>query len=170
VYRGAGEEEWLALAVATDDQWSRLRRELGDPEWARDPALATAEGRRVAHDRIDEELRRWCGTQDARARAERLAAAGVPAGYVEDARDVAHNPQMLHRGLFEIEHHPVTGAHPIPTLPFRFRARGEGWLRRPTPTLGQHNVEVLGGLLGLSADELDALRAAGVIGDRPRGS
>jgi crotonobetainyl-CoA:carnitine CoA-transferase CaiB-like acyl-CoA transferase len=77
---------------------------------------------------------------------------------------------MLHRGLFETEDHPVTGAHPIPTLPFRFRDRDRGWLHRPTPTLGQHNDEVLGGLLGLSADELRALREAAVIGERPRAS
>ena len=170
VYRAAGDEEWLALAIETDEQWSRLRRELGDPDWARDPALATVDGRRAAHDRLDGELSRWCAQQHARDTAERLAAAGVPAAEVVDARDVAHNPQMLHRGLFETEHHPVTGSHPIPTLPFRFRDRQEGWLRRPTPTLGEHNDEVLGSLLGLSADELAALRDSAVIGDRPRAS
>jgi crotonobetainyl-CoA:carnitine CoA-transferase CaiB-like acyl-CoA transferase len=170
VYRAAGDEEWLALAIETDEQWSRLRRELGDPDWARDPALATIDGRRAAHDRLDGELSRWCAAQSAGDTAARLAAAGVPAADVVDAREVAHNPQMLHRGLFETEHHPVTGSHPIPTLPFRFRDRQEGWLRRPTPTLGEHNDEVLGGLLGLSADELAALRDSAVIGDRPQGS
>ncbi|HEV3450385.1 MAG TPA: CoA transferase [Acidimicrobiia bacterium] len=169
VYPAAGDEEWLALAVATDEQWERLRTELDDPAWARDPALATAAGRRAAHDALDTQLTAWCATQDARAVAERLAAAGVPAGYVIDARDIAHNPQMLHRGLFEVEEHPVTGSHPIPTLPFRFRDRARGWLRRPAPTLGQHNDDVLGGLLGLGPDDLAALRAAGVIGERPRG-
>jgi crotonobetainyl-CoA:carnitine CoA-transferase CaiB-like acyl-CoA transferase len=170
VYRADGDDEWLALAVATDEQWTLLRRELGDPDWARDPALATMDGRRAAHDGIDEHLSRWCADRDARATAERLAAAGVPAGHVVDAREIAHNPQMLHRGLFETERHPVTGAHPIPTLPFRFRDRDEGWLRRPTPTLGQHNEEVLSSLLGLTADELAELASAAVIGNRPRGS
>ena len=141
VYAAAGDEEWLALAVATDEQWARLRAELGDPAWAADPAFATDAGRRAGHDRLDERLAAWCATQDARAAAERLAAAGVPAGYVVDARDIAHNPQLLHRGLFEVEDHPVTGRHPIPTLPFRFRDRDGGLAalgpRRPsasTPT------------------------------------
>ena len=53
VYACAGTEEWLALAVMTDDQWCTLRDVLGDPEWARDAALATAAGRRAAHDAID---------------------------------------------------------------------------------------------------------------------
>ncbi len=87
-----------------------------------------------------------------------------------DARDVAHNPQLDHRGFFEVEDHPVTGSHPIPVLPFRFRATSPRWLRRPAPTLGQHNEEVLGGLLGLTDGELAALRDAAVIGDRPRGA
>ncbi len=168
VYAGAGDEEWLALAVATDEQWARLRVELGDPPWAQDPALATDAGRRAAHDELDERLAAWCASQDARTTAERLAAAGVPAGYVIDARDIVENPQMTHRGLFEVEDHPVTGRHPIPTLPFRFRGRAGGWLRGPAPTLGQHNDEVLAEV-GVDAAERDALRAAGVIGERPTG-
>jgi crotonobetainyl-CoA:carnitine CoA-transferase CaiB-like acyl-CoA transferase len=169
LYACAGSEEWLALAVATDEQWAGLRTELGDPDWAADPSLAHDAGRRAAADRIDEHLARWCLEQDARVVAERLAAVGVPAGYVVDAREIAHNPQLLERGFFEPEDHPVTGVHPLPMLPFRFRSRTEPWLRRPAPLLGEHNDEVLGDLVGLSAAELDDLRAAGVTGDRPKG-
>jgi crotonobetainyl-CoA:carnitine CoA-transferase CaiB-like acyl-CoA transferase len=170
VYACAGEEQWLALAVVTDEQWATLREVLGDPEWAREPALATAGGRRAAHDTLDAELARALATRDAPELAATLAARGVPAGYVIDARETAHNPQMLHRGFFEIEDHPVTGRHPIPVLPFRFRTRGQAWLHRPAPTLGQHNDEILGGVLGLDAPTLDELRESGIIGDRPIGT
>ena len=171
VYPCAGDEEWLALAVADDDQWRLLREHLGDPDWARDPELATAAARRAAHDRIDDELAAWCATQDARAAADALSVAGVPAGYVVDGRDIAHNPQLVHRGYFGDEEHPVTGTHPIPTVPFRFASRhGRDWLTRPAPTLGQHNREVLGGELGLADAELTALEQAGVIGTRPIGA
>jgi crotonobetainyl-CoA:carnitine CoA-transferase CaiB-like acyl-CoA transferase len=61
------------------------------------------------------------------------------------------------------------GTHDLPGLPFRLSERGTGWLRSPPPTLGQHNDEVLGGVLGLSDDEIRGLRADGVIGDRPVG-
>ncbi len=170
VYACAGDEEWLALAVVTDEQWATLRDVLGDPEWARDPSLATVAGRRAAHDTLDAELAGALATRDARTLAETLAARGVPAGRVIDARETAHNPQLQHRGLFEIEDHPVTGSHPVPVLPFRFRVRNPAWLRRPAPTLGQHNDEILGGLLGLNAARLDELRASGIIGDRPVGT
>jgi crotonobetainyl-CoA:carnitine CoA-transferase CaiB-like acyl-CoA transferase len=143
---------------------------LGAPSWADDPALATAAGRRAAHDQIDDEIARFCKDQDARELAEALASRGVPAGHVVDGRDIAKNPQMLHRGLFEVEDHAATGPHPIPTVPFRFRRRGNHWMQRPSPTLGQHNDEVLREVLGLSDDELAALRADNLIGERPVGT
>ena len=51
-------------------------------------------------------------------------------------------------------------------LPFRF-ASVERWCRFPAPTVGQHNDEVLGGLLGLTADELASLTADRLIGTKP---
>ena len=100
-----------------------------------------------------------------RRSSESLAAAGVPAEVVIAARDVAHNPQLRHRGLFEVEDHPVAGRVELPTMPFRF-ASVERWLRRPAPTVGQHNDEVLGEIA--AAAELAALHASGAIGDRVR--
>jgi crotonobetainyl-CoA:carnitine CoA-transferase CaiB-like acyl-CoA transferase len=167
VYACAGTDRWLALAVADDAQWDALRAVLGGPAWADDPRLGAAEGRRDAHDLIDDELRAWTKDRDAEALADLLARAGVPAGVVIPAREVVNNPQIRHRGLFEPERHPVTGDHEIPTLPFRF-TRVPAWLRRPSPTLGEHNHEVLAEL-GLPADEIAALAALGVIGDRPVG-
>ena len=61
---------------------------------------------------------------------------GIPSAVVVPPRDIAANPQLRHRGLFEVEEHAVTGAHEIPTLPFRFSRVGR-WLRLPAPTLGR---------------------------------
>jgi crotonobetainyl-CoA:carnitine CoA-transferase CaiB-like acyl-CoA transferase len=170
VYACEGHEEWIALAITDDDEWQRLRKLMGDPEWARDEALSTHAGRRDAHDRLDDELGTWFATRDAATTADELSEAGVPAGYVIDAREVVRNPQLEHRGYAEIEDHPVTGPKLIPMIPFRFRSRaGTGWLRTPSPTLGQHNDEILGGELGLTGDELAALVDSGQIGHRPTG-
>jgi crotonobetainyl-CoA:carnitine CoA-transferase CaiB-like acyl-CoA transferase len=171
VYACAGHEEWVALAVTSDDEWTRLRDLLGDPEWARDPALASVDGRRAAHACIDDELGAWFATQDAAKVADELSEHGVPAGYVVDGRDIARNPQLLHRGYFATEHHPVTGDREIPTVPFRFASRGTApWLHRHAPMLGEHNREILVDELGLTEAELAELEAAGLVGTRPVGA
>ena len=164
VYPGSADDSWVALAVETDAQWDALVRVLGSPAWATDAALRTADGRRAHHDLLDEHLGAWTTGRPAEQAAACLSAAGVPAEAVIAARDVLDNPQLRERGLFETEHHPVTGPHPVPTLPFRF-AHVAGWLHAPSPTLGQHNDEVLGAL-GVDADERAALRASHVIGER----
>lgn len=167
VYACHGEEQWLALAVVTDEQWQALLDVMGDPVGLRDPSLGDAAGRRRAHDEIDRVVEAWTGQHDVDDVVERLAAAGVPAGAVLPPHESVIVPQLRARGLFERIDHPVTGVHEIPGVPFRFASHAGGWLRRPAPTLGQHNDEVLGGELGLSAVELDALRADAVIGEAP---
>jgi crotonobetainyl-CoA:carnitine CoA-transferase CaiB-like acyl-CoA transferase len=71
-----GQDSWIAIAVATDEQWAALRAELGRPDWAMDPALSDAAGRIALHDVIDEQLSRWCRQRGAGEIVERLWAAG----------------------------------------------------------------------------------------------
>jgi crotonobetainyl-CoA:carnitine CoA-transferase CaiB-like acyl-CoA transferase len=163
-----GAERWLALSVATDAHWEALKRVLGRPAWADDPALATLAGRRAAHDRIDAGLRPWFAERDRDTGVDELIAAGVPAAPVADPRAASSHPQHRARGFFEEFDHPVVGTHPAPTLPFTYTSV-DRWLRSPAPTLGQHNEEILGGLLGLDDDAIAELAADGVIGKRPLG-
>src|SRR5205085_1518801 len=81
---------------------------------------------------LDAELAAWTAEGDADEMADALTRAGVPAATVIPAREVAHNPQLRHRRLFEVEDHPVTGSHEIPAVPFRF-SRIERWANRPAP-------------------------------------
>ena len=167
LYPCEGDDRWLAISVTDDADWRALRRALGDPSWAEDPALATHAGRLAAHDAIDEQLRTWTCARDADDLADELCAAGVPAASVIPSRDVLRNPQLEHRRFFETRPHRVTGEHAIPGLPFRFASVQE-WIRLPAPTLGEHNDEVFEEL-GLSETDIASLRAAGVIGNRPTG-
>jgi crotonobetainyl-CoA:carnitine CoA-transferase CaiB-like acyl-CoA transferase len=169
LYACRGNERWLALSVTNDEQWRALQTALGHPAWAEEPALARHPGRRAAHDRIDEELRRWAAERELREAIELLTAAGVPAAAVVDPRMTSRHPQMTARGFFEESTHPIAGRHPIPTVPFRY-ASVDRWLRSPAPTLGEHNQEILRDILGLDDDIMAKLADREVIGNRPKGA
>jgi crotonobetainyl-CoA:carnitine CoA-transferase CaiB-like acyl-CoA transferase len=161
VYRCAGDDRWVALSVTTDEQWRSLVEVLGRPAWAEG-----IDDRVAAHDAIDAELGKWFADRDADEAADLLSAAGVAAEAVLPATRILDNPQIRHRRLYEDEDHPVTGTHAIPGLPFRF-THVDRWARRPSPTIGEHNDEVLGEVA--TSEELDQLRAAGVIGEGLKG-
>jgi crotonobetainyl-CoA:carnitine CoA-transferase CaiB-like acyl-CoA transferase len=169
LYRCAGDDEWIAIAVETDDQWAALREILGNPAWARDESLANQAGRRAAHDAIDVELAKWCAKREASSTADELLVAGIAAAQVEFPPHVSRNPQMRSRGFFEDVSHPIAGTHPLAAVPMRFSNGPERWLRRPAPSIGEHNDEVLRDEMGLSRDEIERLRGEGVIGNAPVG-
>ena len=120
-------------------------------------------------DQFDAVLTPWCATVKLYDTVELLAAHGVPAAAVASCRTSDRNPQIRTRGFFEDVTHPVVGTHPIPAFPVLFGRQPTKRFARPAPLLGEHNTEVLCGLLGLTADELDALTERGLIGTRPLG-
>jgi crotonobetainyl-CoA:carnitine CoA-transferase CaiB-like acyl-CoA transferase len=93
---------------------------------------------------------------------------GVPAAAGVDPRLTHEHPQHVARQFYESVDHPVVGPQPLPTVPFRF-ASVDRWLRAPAPLLGEHNEDILCGLLGLSRDEFEQLVVDGIIGNRPKG-
>lgn len=173
VYRCTGVERWLALAVATDDQWRALGALPGLPPrlaaLAQRPDLGDHAGRRAAAGELDDALAEWCGGSDVDDLVDRLLAAGVAAAPVVVPRDIAANPQLRARGFFEPVEHPVVGRYDVPGMPFAVTGLPRRWMRSAPPTLGEHNAAVLCDVLGLSVDALAALAAAHVIGTAPMG-
>jgi crotonobetainyl-CoA:carnitine CoA-transferase CaiB-like acyl-CoA transferase len=144
VYRCDGSPPWLAVSVVTPEQFTGLVSVVGDDG---------VEG--------------WCRTRPAHECEAALLAAGVPAAVVVDDSAIGQNEQLRARGFFETVEHRVAGTTELPTWPFRFDDGFERWYRTAAPLLGEHNDDVLGGELGLDADELAKLRADGVIGETP---
>jgi crotonobetainyl-CoA:carnitine CoA-transferase CaiB-like acyl-CoA transferase len=167
VYRCEGDEQWVALSV-DDDRWPALVELLGSPAWASAPGLATTAGRFAAHDEIDAELARWFAGQDRDDAWRRLVGHGIAAAPVVDHRDVSTFELFTARGFPEVADHPVAGAIPVPGMPYRWSGI-DRWIRTPSPTLGQHNHEVLAEVLGLDADEISRLEDDEIIGTRPLG-
>ncbi|BBU21949.1 CoA transferase [Mycobacterium xenopi] len=170
LYRCAGDDDWIAVTVATDNQWRALVELMGRPSWCDDPALATVAGRRARADDIDRRLQDWFASQDLGLAVERLAEGGIPAAPVVSPSLVTENVQLRDRGFFELLEHPRTGPGWYPRPPFAPLAGRIRWLLRPPPTLGEHNEEVLSDQCGLSKADLERLTASGVIGTRPKGA
>jgi crotonobetainyl-CoA:carnitine CoA-transferase CaiB-like acyl-CoA transferase len=162
-------DSWVAIAVATDDQWDALRGALGCPAWAADPQLATAAGRRAAHDEIDAHLGEWCAARTTDEIVDRLWTAGVPVAPVLLPHHQSELAQLQHRGWFEMVDHPVNGPARHSTMPMRFSRGPDRVIRRHAPLFGEHTREVLLAA-GVTDSELDAMEADGVTGRAPAGA
>jgi crotonobetainyl-CoA:carnitine CoA-transferase CaiB-like acyl-CoA transferase len=169
VYRCAGGDAWLALAALDDLSWRGLAETVGRPDLASRTDLLSEEGRRRSAGELDTAITSWATDVEAEDAAARLRAAGVAAARVGLPDDLLTDPQLITRGFWRTVNHPVIGQHVAPGLPFRSAAAAGPGEELPAPTLGQHNEEVLTGLLGLTPDDLRTLTEQGVIGTRPAG-
>ena len=157
----------IALSVETDQHWEGLLEAVPELELDRVPTSAALADRFAARHAFDERLSRWCGNHQAADVVERLISSGVPAAELEMSRGGDRNPQVKARGFYEPVEHPLAGTHRFPAMPVRFGRQPNRWFARPAPTLGEHNAEVLGDLLGVDDEELARLEAAQIIGTRP---
>jgi crotonobetainyl-CoA:carnitine CoA-transferase CaiB-like acyl-CoA transferase len=169
VYRCAGDDDWVALAVLDDAGWQGLAGVLGRADLAVRRDLATEAGRRAAADELDAAIGAWTARIAAGDAEARLRQAGVAAARVLTAADLLSDPQLAARGFWEPVSHPVAGDFVTTGLPFRSAGAGRSRPRAPAPTLGQHNEEILAGILGLTAEEIRGLTERQVIGTRPAG-
>lgn len=157
-----GRERWVTIVVHDDADWATLVDALGRPAWAVDPRYVTGAGRLAAADAIETGLSEWTRARRAIDVARMLQAAGVESGPVEDLADLHDDPQLIHRRHFRPVTHSVLGTHPAEVHAIRFSALSPE-LRTPAPRLGEHTDRVLRELLGMPADEVASLRAAGVL-------
>jgi crotonobetainyl-CoA:carnitine CoA-transferase CaiB-like acyl-CoA transferase len=168
-YPCAGDDRWITIAATTEQEWRSLAHEIDLSGLADDPRFATVADRLANQDALDTIINKWTRGQDTFELVQRLQAAGVPAGPVLRGPDLLEDPHYRERGTFVTVDHPQVGPRQYPGLPWKMSAT-PGEIRWPSPTLGQHNREIYGGLLGLDAEEVDALEANGVIGTKPTGS
>ena len=162
VYRCTGDDRWIAICAMTDAHWQALRQVLGDPEWMREPGYTTVAGRIAKRSAIDDRLDAETAWRTAEDLAAALQSRGVPAGVVATAADVTRDPQLEHRGHWVKLDHPEMGRSLYNAPPFRC-SRTPVALSRPAPLLGQHTDEICRELLGLSDEEIAALRDEGAL-------
>jgi len=143
-------------------QWNGLARVLGNPDWMQLEMFQDMYVRAQNADAIYPLLEQWTMEHGKREIMEKCQANGVPVTAVFTVAEAAEQEHLRERGyLVELEH-PELGRLRDLGAPFKLPA-SPGGPRRPAPTLGQHNAEVYGQLLGTSAADLARLRAGGVV-------
>ena len=168
-YPCRGEDRWIVIAVAQDDEWQGLCRVLDRPDWAQDSRLAGALGRWHLRGELDRMLSGMTAAWDSHQLMAALQAEGVPAGAVLDSKDLLFNPHLMERRFYEVvSHHPSTQMPPLPYAgrPWKLSETPQV-APRAAPLMGEHNDLVFRDLLGMSASEVQGLQANGVIGYSP---
>jgi crotonobetainyl-CoA:carnitine CoA-transferase CaiB-like acyl-CoA transferase len=156
---------WVELMPLEQRMWVALMELMGNPDWSRDPAYATANARRTAGNAIVERVADWTATKEKAWLYEEGQRLGIAVGDVLTVSDVLASQQLAGRGFFVEIDHPYAGRLTYPGLPFHLHDGGPDGSPRlfGAPLLGQHNVEVLEGELGFSRREVVALFEAGIL-------
>lgn len=158
----------MIIAVGNDGQFRLLCQELGMEELADDPRFATSRARMVNRDAIEtivQEKVRGFRRDDLIAR---LVARGVPTGPVNNLQEIFEDPFIEARGVVQRFRRPDGVEIPSVAFPPKM-SRTPAQYRRWPPHVGEHSREGLADWLGLDAEALDALEAAGAIVQRPTG-
>lgn len=158
-----GVDSWIVVAASSDAIWPKLARLLGRDDWASNSRLATAAGRRVIESEIEAVVAAWTSARDPDDAMTALQAAGVASGVARSPIELLNDPQLQARGFIQQVDRAFIGPHPQPSMPFRETDKPFP-IRSAPPTLGEHNREILGGMLGLSDAEIDQLAREGIIG------
>ena len=162
VYRCRGDDAWVSIAIGSEEEWFGLVRALGNPAWARNDRFGDAYQRWLHQAELDRRLEAWTVQFSPQEVTQRLQREGVAAFPSLSADQLMNDPHLLAREAFPTVEHPDKGRQRAVAPPWRFSetpARVDRW----TPDLGEHNIQVFHGLLGLSLGEVKALQAARVI-------
>ena len=166
-YRCRGSERWLAVTARDDEEWRALRRLVGEAAWGESAPPATLAEAYARHDEVDKVLGAWAAEREREEAVDALRAAGLPAGPVNDARDLLLDPHLRARGFYEmVEHAPGSGVgrRPVIARPWRLNATPVK-IQRPAPPLGEGNAYVLRDLVGLSEETFARLLAERLTGE-----
>lgn len=164
VYRANGGE---IIVMAFLHHWKDLCMAMGRPELSEDPNFATDPARLARLEEVIEIVESWLQTfPDVASAVAAMESAGVPCGPILSVAETVNHPHFIERGTVRTINDPIHGEFQIPGMPVKtsgYPAESNA----VAPTLGQHNVEVLGDLLGKSAKEIDELTANGVLQNQP---
>ena len=157
-----GDGRYIQIAAGGDNTWRRLAAVMGRSELADDERYATSRERIRHADELETILAEWIRALTFEEAERMLVDADVPAGGIYRASDIAEDAHYRERESLVDMEDPEQGTIPMPGVVPKLSA-SPGRITSTGPSLGQHNEEIYGELLGKSTDEIDRLRKDGII-------
>jgi crotonobetainyl-CoA:carnitine CoA-transferase CaiB-like acyl-CoA transferase len=154
----------LAICVATNEQWTAFLEAIGREDLKEDPRFKNQEGRFKHSDAVEIVVKEWLKGLTQEGALRTLRAKKVPCDAVPEIPEVLEDPQLKARGMMPELLHPQSGPTGLKAagFPIHFSERPGGY-SSPAPSIGQHNQEVYGGILGISDAEMEKLKSEGII-------
>lgn len=154
-YRCKGDDKWVVLTIRTNEEWKALCDVMGHSKWASDPRYSTMEGRFERHDELDRGVEEWTIQYTHYEVMEMLQKRGIPAGAVLDVSELCRDQHLKERQYFV---GTSDGSKELfPGFLFRL-SRGAGGILRRGPDLGEHNKDVLCGMLGGAEEQVKPVK------------
>jgi benzylsuccinate CoA-transferase BbsF subunit len=161
-YRCQGDDKWVSIAVASDEEWQALCRVMGKPELIEDERFRGSSSRLNYQEELDKIISHWTINRDYYEVTSLLQAAGVAAAPSLSSEGLFHDPHLRARGVYSQLDHPHIGKDWVVQPPWRLTETPAG-IHRHSPLLGEHNQEVFGQILGMSLKEIERLVKEEVI-------
>jgi benzylsuccinate CoA-transferase BbsF subunit len=161
-YRAAGDDNWVSIAVGTEEEWRALCRVMGNPALADDPRFNTASLRKQNEDVLDEIVTAWTSQHDRWEVTRMLQAAGVAAFPALSNKDLAEDPHLQERGFLAEPEHPEIGKRKHAGIPWKMSGTPCA-VRSAAPIRGADTEDVMKSLLGYTSDKVEQLRKAGIL-------
>jgi crotonobetainyl-CoA:carnitine CoA-transferase CaiB-like acyl-CoA transferase len=162
-YQCLGEDQWCVITVRDEKEWYALCKVIGYPDWTKEERFSTLPKRKEHSEELDRLLEQWTVQYRAEDIVLLLQESGIPAGVVQNAEDLARDPQLIARNFFISLEHPVLGETITDKPPIRFEQDPTiGW--KTAPLLGEDNRYVYMELLGFTENELSNYMDRGIVG------
>jgi formyl-CoA transferase len=156
-----GENDYVFILCTVPEMWKNLCEAISQPNLADDERFNDARSRAHNVEALTAIISEWTGKHTKHEVMKILGEAGVPCGKVLDSVELLTDPHLKERGMIVTVNHPVRGEFTMPGCPVRLEDSPVEV--KAAPLLGQHNGEVYGELLGMTAGDLERLKTDGVV-------
>lgn len=153
-FRCKGEDRWCVISIFTESEWQAFCKLMGDPEWAKSLEFSTLSERKEHEEQLNHLIEQWTSQYEAEEVMAMLQRESVPAGVVQDARDLYNDAQLRERECFWVDEHKELGRFSYLGQPSKL-SKTPAKLYRGAPSLGEHTEYVCRQLLGMTETEFE---------------